>query len=514
MPPPPDIDATSIDAGSATSRDGYGVRFTISLRPQRRRSEIDDAAFAGAFVGMHSAEEAIEALRPDAERALASVTQSLEPVDVETWQAEPPVEAFAKAVRAFLFRFGMETGPIRVKASSPAFEEQSAMAEAAEAAKRAEGHAASLVAAFHELRQKHPDVPPGKLLMGLPEADRRQALKKLLEAEAEQDASRLFVAAGSALYELHGDQLAVFAAAGGSLGPIRRLAFAEVSGRPIVACGCRDGVTLQPVDVPDAAGEVPTGLPSGDDDGRGFGGVDVSDGGDGVHLWAGHASRGLEGFLLRGLQSPMPPLWRVHRMADQFPGPIRAVVGTTEDRVVVLSNDGVTLVGTEDEHDLMPLNKDVDSPAVAVLRRPTMPSRPLVIRQDGSVGQASLDDGAPVGAALSFVETVRSSAGNAHLTAGCAAAWLGDIRIAACLKDGPIAVAGVEDDVVVEYQSPYVGFAEVAASAGRVAAINVDRERLVVWRLDRPEQPEHDVFLPSTTRSRGADLIFVPTSSS
>ncbi|MEM1010937.1 MAG: hypothetical protein AAGI46_01810 [Planctomycetota bacterium] len=511
MPPPPDIDATSIDAGSATSLDGYEVRFTISLQPQRRRSEIDDAAFAGAFVGMHSAEEAIEALRPDAERALASVTQSLEPADVEAWQAEPPIEAFAKAIRAFLFRFGMETGPIRVKASSPAFEEQSAMAEAAEAAKRAEGHAASLVAAFHELRQKHPDVPPGKLLMGLPEADRRPTLMKLIEGEAERDTSRLFVAAGSALYELHGDQLTVFAAAGGSLGPIRRLAFAEVSGRPIVACGCRDGVTLQPVDVPDAAGEVPSILPN-EGSGRGFGSIDLIANGDGTcWLWMTHTERGAECLLIRGLSAPLPPLKRL-QFVDGHHRESKFVAAPAGDWAMLVADAGVEIAYTGSGHYTLP----VGGPSAQAVRffstRVPLRPHPLLTLARGEVIEAVVSDAED----LEEVDVrwqERTRFGTDLASAGLVP-FVGDIRIAACLKDGPIAVAGVEDDVVVEYQSPYSGFAEVAASAGCVAAITADRERLVVWRLDRPEQPEHDVFLPSTTRSRGADLIFVPTSSS
>ena len=92
---------------------------------------------------------------------------------------------------------------------------------------------------------------------------------------------------------------------------------------------------------------------------------------------------------------------------------------------------------------------------------------------------------------------------------GSVVPWLGDVRVAACVEGGPVVVGGPDDDVRVEYQSEHRGFAAVAASGGRLAAVTGDRQRVVVWNLHEPERPILDLYALADTRSRVADVAFL-----
>ncbi len=500
----------TLDFGPVRSRDGFDVVFAVTVNAHVRNSVIDHAAYSETHDHVFL-DLALADVAADLERGLCEAVESLGPREVDSWITDPPVAELQKATQRQLFGFGIElVGPIHVSATSPAFEEREALREAADAAKAADGHAESLAVAFEELRRRHPNVPPGKLLSGLPKEEQRPTLLKLFKAEVERDHARLFVAAGTALYSLDDGDITVFAAAAGGLGPIRRLACADISGRPVIACGCRDGVTLQPADAPDAPGVIASGLPADSMSGRGFGGVDLLPSDAGTWLWMSHAGRGVEALLLRGVTAPMPPLRRRAWTAADLAGEPRSVLALTDSRAIVLDSGEVWLASGEDG-DATSLANEADTPAVALLSRPSPFQGPLALREDGAIDRAVLDDGAPVAAALTFREALKPATDDRTVIAARAAAWLGDVRIAACLKDGRVTLSGIDDDVLIEYKSSYSGFVEVAASAGRIAALTADRDRLVVWRLDRPDAPEHDVFLTSTTRSRAADLIFVST---
>ena len=185
--------------------------------------------------------------------------------------------------------------------------------------------------------------------------------------------------------------------------------------------------------------------------------------------------------------------------------PPRSIVATPGDAAIVGGGESLAVVWADSRD----ATSSFPTPTVAAGGELTALLRGaagiLIVRRDGAI--ASLPGSPPeIGELLPDVNRAAAFAGD--VARATRAAWLGNARVAACIDGGAIAVAGVEDEVTVEYHSPHSGFAEVAASAGRIAAITGDRQRLVVWRLDRPEAPILDVHLVDRTRTRLADVAF------
>jgi hypothetical protein len=122
----------------------------------------------------------------------------------------------------------------------------------------------------------------------------------------------------------------------------------------------------------------------------------------------------------------------------------------------------------------------------------------IVIGEDGF---CSLVDPATLQLRSSFRPTPRVS--SASLLP-----WLTSFRLLLAQPDGAIAGVGVDDQLMSQYTAAYLGFRDVTASAGKVAAMSADRQRIVFWNAWDGRKPAGEIYLTSLTRHRIANISF------
>ena len=86
--------------------------------------------------------------------------------------------------------------------------------------------------------------------------------------------------------------------------------------------------------------------------------------------------------------------------------------------------------------------------------------------------------------------------------------WLGSARLLVATDDGPVQCVGFDDPLITQYSSSYRGLRVLAGSAGMVAAVSPDRQRLVLWNSWEGRQPANELFVSALTRHRLADITF------
>jgi hypothetical protein len=86
--------------------------------------------------------------------------------------------------------------------------------------------------------------------------------------------------------------------------------------------------------------------------------------------------------------------------------------------------------------------------------------------------------------------------------------WLTSFRLLLAQPDGAITGVGVDDQLMTQYAAAHLGFRDVTASAGKVAAMSADRQRIVLWNAWDGRKPAGEIYLTSLTRHRIADISF------
>ena len=538
----PHAAVVEVAATPIRTTDGFEVKYVASVPVKLHDTTVDRAAFADRFGASAtvagSGDRIAQDLREKVDRALADMAY----VSAEDATAAAPGlnESVEKAVKTPLFAVGLQlTDIVTVSADAPALRARDAEKAAVEAAKAADARADELLLRFEDICRQNPDVPPGKLLMALPEGDRYEALRLLLEAAKEQEhvpgtVPPLKLAAGDGIFAVDGDE--VFEVAGASdyldLGPIRSLRPADGDERTLLG-GSRDGVFL--LNVRHYGSEVFRSSHAGSSP-RGFSGVAKSSSEDPKRavLWAIHGDAGLQVWDL--LQENHYAVMRPEALRDEFH---KAVLSLAADAAlsadpatsvratavcgivglfayVALSADGsdggpsVLMdvgyapngpVGLQFE----PVHFDAHASIVSLHARST--SRHLATMSDGRL--LAIEKRGRSDSRVDKRPGLFERSGNNRVCAACGVPWLGDVRVAMALEDGPIVVCGPDDDVWMEYHSDHAGFVAVAASAGRLAAVTSDRQRIVIWNLGQPEWPVQDLYVLDTTRSRVADVAFL-----
>ena len=505
-----------VAAGTLRSRDGFDVDVTVRVPVRLHGSPVDRAAFADAFGPGKTVAGAARRVGDYLAETLAPAVAALPSRDAAEAVASPGeyADVAARKLRTPLFAVGLEmTGGPTAAAESPEHAAREAERAAAAAARAAAERSDELLRGFRDVLRQNPDVAPGRLLMAVPQDGRRRALLGLFEAAAVKDDARLFVAAGANVHEASDAAGALVGRAeddGGDLGPIRSL---RAGGGTSLLCGCREGVRES-----DFGGwnftDVRSGLPGSSP--LGFSDVSAAGG----FIWACHGTRGLETWRGGGdNRAGMTPAALHARLADAFAELAAesglAVVppsGPARPTAVAALGDGAALVALA----------FADAPGGAAVggglfratfAGPGVSLRPIEVFEDAAVVLLTPTLGVFRDGRLFRVEgdrgmAVLDRAFGGGVTAAAPVPWLGDLRVAACLAGGPVVVVGPDDDVRVEYRSEHSGFAAVAASASRLAAITADRERLVTWDLAKPDAPANDLYLLAHTRSRAADVAF------
>ncbi len=530
MSPANSAATVEVPAGTHRTGDGFEVAAVVAVPLALHEGQIDRAAFDAA-VGpgktvAGSVGRLADLLQPDAERAAAGWFASRQDASAEATIAAADALAgdVLAALRVPLFKMGlMLAGEATATLSAPDVERRHAEQAAVDAAAAAEHRAGAMLLAFEEIRRKQPDVPPGVLLMALPAADREPTLRLLLSAEAERDQSRLIAAAGTELYELDSGALRL-AADVDALGPVRSLRVGEVGAgggavggvAPPLLCGCRDGVTVVDADEAIDPWALTSALPG--DSARGFASVacaaDV--------IWAGHGERGVEAWRDRERLGGLDERQLRNAVLDAFvdlapTSGVEAVPpnGPARPTAIAALSDGTALLAASIS-DLEATAAAGSALFVARASEGGLNLSPRAVFEDAVVvalaaDLAVLDDGR----IERLTADSAQSAGRLPLGVTTAAfvPWLGGHRIVACLVDGRLCMAGPDDDVMLELGGEHAGFAALAASAGRVAAVTEDRQRIAVWSLADLARPVRDVYALGTTRSRVADVAFVTASS-
>ncbi len=499
-----------IDAGTLRGRDGFDVSVTVLVRVRLHESEIDRAAFAQAFGAGRTVAGSINRIEDRLREPVVAAVKATPGADAAALLAKGSeiAIAVAKAVRTPLFAVGLmlEGEPV-VKLTSPVLQQREAEHAAVAASKAAAQHADDLLLRFEDIRRQQPDVPPGKLLMALPAGDRREALRLLFEAAAKKDHSRLFLAAGVRLFEVEGERVRDVMDIG-ELGPVRRLRAAKADEDLVLLIGARDGASVVDPQSLHVARHFKSNLAG--KSALGFNDVAISGTGTQRQLWTTHGELGIEAWDERNpdiFETLHPSELASHLSLEDATLPLlpRGVIGfpaggtvasglaiaTVGDRLVALDGERVESL------DLPGTKMGMAFPALMLRSLDTA----VAVRNDGMLVALRLEG-------MDVRGDVAASVGRT-VTSACAVPWLGDIRIAACIENGPIIVAGPDDDVKIEYRGNHTGYCAVAASAGRLTAITGDRQRLVVWNLGRPDTPELDLHVMSVTRSRVADVAFV-----
>ena len=495
-----------VTAGPIRGRDGFDVNVTVRLPVKLHDGPLDRAAFAKGVgedrVVSESVEKIVKLTADPVQAAIASAAEGT--ADDLLAATDAYAAAAAEAARLPLFKLGlMPDGPATATADAPALRQRKAEQAAADAARAANDRADDLLHRFEDIRRQSPDVPPGRLLMALPPEDRRDALLKLFEAAGTKEPGRLMLAAGVRLFEVESDGLRDIGDLG-ELGPIRRLRRDVLGDRVVLLVGSRDGVSIASADVPVTAHHYSSSLPAHSSLGFNDAAV-VSDWGPTL-LVATHGERGVEAWGERESSSetwPQDDLRQNPAFESNALPPIPRAVTRYADGEAAVAIGNLIFAWDGRHSSVADMPADLEAaPVLALIRFPHNPHRSiLAVMSDGNLASLTADDGRLEGTTATPVDL--------PLTAASAVPWLGDVRVAACVEGGPVVVGGPDDDVRVEYRSEHKGFAAVAASGGRLAAVTGDRQRVVVWNLHEPERPILDLYALADTRSRVADVAFL-----
>jgi hypothetical protein len=398
-------------------------------------------------------------------------------------------DALRSAGNTVAFSCGIELlAPFGVEATSPSLQQerleqmQRTIAER-KAADRV-GHfqrAAELLEQWESLRSKSPTVTPGALMDQLNPSDRGAMLETLLMASAKQTTQPdLWAVAGPYLVriDLKGDtpkpQLIPLPP---TAGPLRSVN--QMNGRVLV--GARNGVFV--ID-PAATDQPQTYLDPELTSEHGFSGVTFGPAG----VWGCHRGGGIVAWTEGQFDRPTRTM-----RASELAGAPRNLT-RSRDGSHVLFTVAERLMATDAGGELKSL-VTLSAPIASLL---SCDDRLILAAEDGTV---TIHDART----FARVSEIRPAA---RLSGAALMPWLTSARVLLTTPDGPVFCVGIDDALVTQYSSPHVGVRAAAGSAGKVAALAADRQRIVLWNAWDPRRPAGEIYLTGLTRHRTTDIAF------
>jgi hypothetical protein len=410
-------------------------------------------------------------------------------------------DALIASARAVAFNCGVEiVPPIELEAQSPSLRQQQAEASARQQAdQRTARHVADLrqtaelYKEFQALRESSPLLTDGQALARFATTDQADLLKSLLMSSAGPASDCLWAAAGSALVRIShidgssGPPATELVLVSDRLGPLRSVQWARLDGRNVILAGARTGIWI--IDPQYAADAQPFENP-GMTSILGFNRARLVDG----MLLASHGEMGLVSW---DLSNPAQPRWVAAPVAGAAP---RFLLSGND--VAVFYAGGRSLMSVDRAGQCQAIVANGPADIVGLVAGE---NHLAVVYGDGAV--CLLDRHNP---GLSGHSSWTRPAG--VIIAAGRLPWLSSSRLLLATEDGPVLCLGFDDPVCTQYRSAHRGLRMVAGSAGGVAAVSADRQRLIFWNSWEPARPAADIHLGAVARHRIADLAFVPTS--
>jgi hypothetical protein len=512
--------------------DSDTARMHFSATAWPLNTPADRKLFVEVF-GRISFDSDPQAVRRHFESALtAAARQAISVRDVAYWLSDAGrsdmTATLKKAADAVAFNCGISIGhPMEIEIDSPTYRRRqldSAQRQWAEesAAGRLE-HAErtlALLGRFESLRQSSPQLNPAQILQQLAPLDQGKTLQALLMADASRTAANLWIASGSQLLKLllPSAQLlpdnASLATGGQDLmsdpksetkplassapetvftspTPIRSVRPAEISGRQTLLLGSQNSVIRL-----DPASTAQSICYCDDDTPRqmGFNSTVLLDN----TLWAAHGQAGLVAWNVDRPESPLNALrpdvlQKQANASSDRPGHLlklddqRALFAVGPSLLLLTADGKIT--------PLHPPRGDDDSSIVAILDE----------HQTIAILHAS---GQLLRLHCPGLEIAARQRPTASTTAAAPLPWMGTVRLLLATAEGPIRCLSRDDPLVTQYLSPYRALAILNATAGCIAAVTSDRQRLIIWNSWDSSSPVADYSITSLTRHRIADMAF------
>ena len=464
--------------------DGHRLSVTFSAALRAVPEAAERQLFTETF-GEAATDDAIIGHFATALTAAAAELAGRQPIETalsEDFRARW-IETLRAAGNTIAFGCGVEfLPPLAIEVGSPTLrrqrlEQMQRTASQRQTADRVETfqRTAELLKQWESLRSSSPTITPGKMLENLNPADRGGMLEMLLMASAgEKGPGKLWAVAGSELLNIdlatqHTQSTPLPATAG----PLRSVQIQD----GMVLVGARNGILI--VD-PANADRLEVYLDPDLVSEHGF--SDAAFCFDGV--WAGHRDGGIVGW--RSGQMDRPE--RIIRSSELGTGAKFLV--PAHDRLLMAV--GQRLVGLTSSGAVTTLVM-LASPIVAVLQ---LDDRIILAAEDGTV---AIHDGRTL-------ERISDSRPVGRLSGAALLPWLSSARLLLTTSDGPIYSVGLDDQLVMQYAGPQLGVRAVTASPASVAAMTMDRQRIVFWNTWDGRRPAGEIHIANIARHRLADI--------
>lgn len=390
-------------------------------------------------------------------------------------------DALTQAGKSAAFSSGLELlGPFELTLDCPTLtQQQTARRRATE---QAEGlkRAGELFAQFQSIRTAAPELSAVAVLDRLGVSDQADLIKSILLASSSQGTTAdLWVVSGNALVKIT-DGSPKIVSIPQTLGPMRSV---QDDGEGNLLIGCRGGVMrLRPESPVDAKLYMAPAISSQ----LGFNSAIVhSD-----RIWATHGEAGVVAWGLDQLNEPAKLL----RPQSAFaPGNL---ISLNASELLFASGGQLFHIGSDAE--LRTLGAPVGGNVVAIV---VQDEQIISIHEDGLIFLRNQDG------------SIESQRRVARLSAAASTPWLGDQRLLLATDDGPILCAGVDDDLITQFTSPYRALRIIAGTAKTIAAVSSDRQRLILWNSWDGRKPSAEIHIASLTQHRIADIAFIPPTS-
>lgn len=393
-------------------------------------------------------------------------------------------QAVLDGAKKAAFSCGLEViPPCPIEIESPSIASQRAQSQRREVQRQALEQTAELFKKYEEIRKNSPSLSPGQVLEQLDPASGASLLQSLFTASAGQGKTDfLYVVAGPSLARFNLTEPKVTPVnlpVPQSLGPLRSLT-RQTNGEVLV--GARDGIYA--LNIADPANSIAFVVPNSSWE-TGFNRAIRWN----EYYLATHSEAGIVCW-----REPSQPLFVLPptQLLGESP---RNLMALDDQRLIFSSGAGLFTLKIVDEK---PAIEQVSPPATGeVLWMGRLNDRLLILSKDGNLQHRDAGNLKP---------TEHRSLGTA-LSAGTLMPWLDSSRLLAAEDGGRLLCVGLEDSLTSQFVCGYAGYRQVVATQDRVAALTVDRNRILIWNAGEPARPALDLHIPSLCRHRAADLM-------